>query len=121
MYTDLNIQTGIGLIVVGVVLIIGLFLIFSKENEKIIVKTKKVKDEVALAKKEEVEKNLKLLSKEEKELYKILSSEGSMFQADLVEKSQMGKVKVSRLLDSLESKNIIERKRRGMNNIVVVK
>jgi hypothetical protein len=121
MYTDLNIQTGIGLIVVGVVLIIGLFLIFSKENEKIIVKTKKVKDEVALAKNEEVEKNLKLLSKEEKELYKILSSEGSMFQADLVEKSQMGKVKVSRLLDSLESKNIIERKRRGMNNIVVVK
>ena len=65
--------------------------------------------------------NLKLLNREERALYQILAKEESMFQADLVEKSEMGKVKVSRILDRLENKKLIERKRRGMNNIVVIK
>jgi len=121
MYTDLKIQTWISLIVVGIVFLIGLFLIFAKESERIIVKTRKIKDEVAESKKEEKEENLKLLDAEEKELYNILIKEGSMFQADLVDKSGFGKVKVSRILDSLEAKNLLERKRRGMNNIIILK
>ena len=44
-----------------------------------------------------------------------------MFQRDLMEKLEIGKVKTTRLLDKLESKQIIERKRRGMNNIIVLK
>jgi len=32
-----------------------------------------------------------------------------------------GKVGLTRLLDKLEAKQIIERKRRGMNNIVMLK
>ena len=44
-----------------------------------------------------------------------------MFQADLIEKLNLGKVKVSRILDRLENKNLIERKRRGMNNLIVLK
>ena len=44
-----------------------------------------------------------------------------MFQADLIDKSGLGKVKISRILDRLEGKGLIERKRRGMNNIVVFK
>ena len=38
-----------------------------------------------------------------------------------MEKLGTGKVGITRLLDKLESKQIIERKRRGMNNVVVLK
>ncbi len=52
----------------------------------------------------------------------LLIEEGkAMFQADLMEKLEIGKVGMTRLLDKLEAKQFIERKRRGMNNIVVVK
>ena len=44
-----------------------------------------------------------------------------MFQSALMEKIDIGKVKMTRLLDKLEAKQFIERKRRGMNNIVVLK
>ena len=44
-----------------------------------------------------------------------------MFQADLVDKCGFGKVKVTRILDGLENKGLVERKRRGMSNIVILK
>ena len=44
-----------------------------------------------------------------------------MFQADVMEKIGIGKVGMTRLLDKLEAKQIIERKRRGMNNMIVLK
>lgn len=91
------------------------------KTKKIIIRTKKIKDELAEKLKEEREKNLKFLNKEEKTIYGLLMKEGSMFQADLVDKSGFGKVKVTRILDRLEGKQIIERKRRGMNNIVISK
>ena len=43
-----------------------------------------------------------------------------MFQSTLMEKLEIGKVKMTRLLDKLESKQLIIRKRRGMNNIIVL-
>ena len=62
------------------------------------------------------------LDKKEKDLVKLLQKEnGGMFQADLMEKMEIGKVKTTRLLDKLEAKQIVERKRRGMTNIVVMK
>ncbi len=58
----------------------------------------------------------------EKELIKIVQSEnGAIFQATLMEKLNIGKVGITRLLDKLEAKQIIERKRRGMTNIVILK
>jgi len=52
----------------------------------------------------------------------LLIKEGkAMFQSDLMEKLEIGKVKTTRLLDKLESKQLIERKRRGRNNIVVLR
>jgi uncharacterized membrane protein len=121
MYGDIRVQTMISLVLILAIIIIGLVFIFTKEKERIIIKTRKIKDEIAESRKEEKQSNLKLLDKEEKVLYQILAREESMFQADLVEKSQMGKVKVSRILDRLENKKLIERKRRGMNNIVIAK
>jgi uncharacterized membrane protein len=112
MYDTLTVQTALSLVIAGLVLVIGLFLIFSKEE--VIIKRVKV-----------VEKKKKLdlskLSADEKRLVKILQREkGATFQTALAEELEIGKVKMTRLLDSLEAKQTVERKRRGMNNIVVL-
>lgn len=122
MYGDIKTQTMISLVLIGAIVVIGLVLIFNKEKERIIIRTKKIKDEVSEKIKEDREKNIHILDSEEKKLYQILiDSNGAIFQSDLVEKSGFDKVKVTRLLDRLEGKQLIERKRRGMTNVVVSK
>lgn len=62
------------------------------------------------------------LKPEERKLYSIINAaDGAIFQAELVEKSSYSKVKVSRILDRLEGRGIVERKRRGMTNMVILK
>ena len=107
-------QTYLSLSIVGLLIIIGLILIFNKPEEKIIIR--KIKEHVP---KKEID--LSDLKSEEKKIFKLVREQKAMFQADLIEKSNMGKVKVSRILDKLEGRGIIERKRRGMNNLVVLK
>jgi len=113
MYSNVNIQTWMSLAIVAVILIIGLVIMFTKPKEKIIIK--KVKER-------KKKLNLSNLDKEEKKVVDLLLKENkAMFQSDLMEKLEIGKVKTTRLLDKLEAKQLIERKRRGMNNIVVLK
>jgi len=117
MYDGLNIQTWISLVIVAVILLIGLFLIFTKESEKIVLKTKTIRE-----KRKKVDYSSLDLDKNEKQVLRILESEnGALFQKDLMEKIGVGKVGITRLLDKLEAKQLIERKRRGMNNIVVLR
>lgn len=113
MYDTINTQTWLSISIAAVILIIGVIFIFLKDSERIIFK--KVKDK-------QKEIDLSKLEKDEKEVVKILQEEGgAIFQSTLMEKLESGKVKITRLLDKLEAKQIIERKRRGMNNIVVLK
>lgn len=113
MYIGVNVQTWISLSIVGIVFILGLFIMFTKPKEKVIVK--KVKE-----KKKKLD--LSGLDKDEKKVIELLIKEnGGMFQASLMEKLEIGKVKTTRLLDKLEAKQLIERKRRGMNNLVILK
>lgn len=113
MYDTIAIQTWVSLAIVGVILIIGIVMIFWKPKERIVVKTIKEKKK---------KKDYSGLERKEKEVVDLLLNEGNaMFQADLMEKLNIGKVGVTRLLDKLEAKQIIERKRRGMNNMVVLK
>ncbi len=115
MYKSLNVQTGISLVITGFIFLIGIFLFFSKPEEKIVVK--KIKE-----KQKKFDMNKLDLDKDEKKVIRLLIQEGkAMFQSDLMEKLEIGKVKTTRLLDKLESKQLIERKRRGMNNIVVLR
>ena len=118
MWGDLNFQTNVSIGLVVFVMLIGLYLIFfGQERVEII---KKIREKV----KSEPKKNYSKirLSAEEKKLINIvLRSEGAMFQSDLVEKSGFDKVKVSRLLDRLEGQQLIERRRRGMTNVVILK
>ena len=66
--------------------------------------------------------NLGGLDKNERSVITMLQKEsGALFQRPLMEKMDIGKVKTTRILDKLESRELIERKRIGMNNIVVLK
>ena len=103
----LKFETNISLIILAIVIGIGIAFLFAKE--------KSVQN-----KKQNLEK-IKMLDKDEKKIYELTEKEGSIFQSDLVEKSGFDKVKVTRILDRLEGKQLIERKRRGMTNIVIVK
>jgi uncharacterized membrane protein len=113
MYQGLRVQTLLSLSIVAIIFVIGFIIMCSKPKEKIVIK--KVK---------EPKKKLDLsnLDKDERKVVDLLIEEGkAMFQADLMEKLEIGKVKTTRLLDKLEAKQLVERKRRGMNNIVVLK
>jgi uncharacterized membrane protein len=113
MYDTIAVQTWISMAIVGVILIIGIVLLFIKPKERLIVKTIKEKRK---------RKDYSSLDKSEKTAIDLLLKEGNaMFQADLMEKVGIGKVGMTRLLDKLEAKQLIERKRRGMNNLVVLK
>jgi uncharacterized membrane protein len=115
MYGTIESQTYLSFAIAGIIIAIGIFFVFSKESEKIIIKTKKV-----LEKKKSLD--ISGLNSEEKQLIELLHKENNaMFQRTLMEILNIGKVKTTRLLDKLESKGFIERKRRGMNNIVVLK
>jgi uncharacterized membrane protein len=115
MYSTINTQTYISFSVVALVFIIGLFLVFSKEQKMPKIIVKKIKDK-------QKKLDLERLGSDEKSVIKILQEEkGVIFQSSLMERLGCGKVKITRLLDKLEAKQLIERKRRGMNNIVVLK
>ncbi len=65
--------------------------------------------------------NLDDLGSEEKQIYEIIKSKGgSVFQTDLIKETGHSKVKITRILDRLETKKVLERKRRGMTNIIVL-
>ena len=114
MYDSVNYQTYFALGITGVIIIISLFLIFSKPNEKIIVR--KIKEK-------KIEKKIDLsgLRPEEKQIFNFVKENGAIFQADLIEKTGFGKAKMSRIIDKLEGRGLVERKRRGMTNVVVLK
>ena len=51
----------------------------------------------------------------------ILDADGLIPQSDIVEKTGLSKSNVSRTLDILESMGLIEKRRRGMGNIILLK
>ena len=113
MNQNINQQTWLALAIVGILIIIGFVLVFTKPKERIVIK-----------KVTEKKKKLDLsgLDPKEKEVISLLEKEhGTIFQAELMERLGLGKVGITRLLDKLEAKQFIERKRRGMNNIVVLR
>lgn len=113
MYTNLNVQTWISYSIVAVIFILGLVIMFNKPKEKVIIKNIREKKKKL---------DLSGLDKNERKVIELLQNEnGTIFQATLMEKLGIGKVGITRLLDKLEAKQFIERKRRGMNNVVVLK
>lgn len=59
------------------------------------------------------------MSNEEKIIIKkIIDTNGPTYQADLIRDTGFSKVRIVRILRRLESRDLIERKRRGMSNVV---
>ena len=116
MYNTINQQTYLALGIVGILILVSLVLMFSKPQERVIIKTKTI--EKRPEKKIIDTSNLK---PEEKQVLKLIQENKTIFQADLIEKTQLGKAKITRIIDRLEGSGIVERKRRGMTNIVVLK
>lgn len=97
---------GIGFVMLGV----GAYLLFGQ------------KDKAELAKKDFKPVDTSKLDEDEKKIYSLVKSKGgSVYQTDLIRETGFTKVKVTRILDKLESDEILERKRRGMTNIIVLK
>ena len=124
MWGHINFQTNVSIGIMVFVIIIGIYLIFFGIEEKIITKVKTIKQQIEPKKmtKENYQKVMSDLSDDEKLIFeKIVEAEGTIFQSDLVDKLNLAKVKVTRLLDKLEGKGLVERKRRGMTNVVILK
>lgn len=124
MWGTIEFQTNMSIGIMAFVIIIGLYLVFFGEEKLIVTKIKKIATQV---KPKEITKEsyadiIKTLSSEEKLIVnKLIESRGTIFQSDLVNDTGIGKVRVTRILDKLEGRKIIERKRRGMTNVVVLK
>jgi uncharacterized membrane protein len=117
---------------IGIISAFALYLIFKKEERK--TKHKPHIETITNqepTKKETIETNnletkepkqIPNLDEEEQNIMNLLNNnEGSIYQSDIIKQTHLTKVKVSRLLDKLEGKGLIERKRRGMTNIVIKK
>ncbi len=62
------------------------------------------------------------LTDEELKVYHYLKEhKGSAYQSELARDLELTKVKVTRILDRLEGFGVLERKRRGMTNIVILR
>jgi DNA-binding transcriptional ArsR family regulator len=78
-------------------------------------------DELLEARREEWAETAERLSDKERAVYEaVLDADGVLPQSDVVEQTDLSKASVSRTLDALETRNLVERKRRGMGNVVLL-
>lgn len=67
------------------------------------------------------EETVERLHKNEETVYNVvLEGGGELPQRDIVEGTDLSKATVSRTLDTLERKNLVERKREGMGNVIIL-
>jgi len=69
------------------------------------------------------EYDLTRLNLEEKEIFKFIreNKDKGVYQSNIVEKFNLPKSKTSRILDKMERLDIVEKKRRGMTNLIFLK
>ncbi|MFH1396275.1 MAG: MarR family transcriptional regulator [archaeon] len=118
MQITLRTQQWISYSLMGLLAIVGVFVSFFLKDTTSAIKEKDSKE---LSEKEKKEKLNDLDDKEREIMNIILREKGSVYQSDIVKEVSASKVKITRVLDKLEGKGLIERKRRGMTNIVVLK
>src|SRR3989338_1320615 len=100
MYAALTKQTYLSIAIAGILVIFVLVMIFTKPEREIVVKR---------VKERKVSKKIDLseFRPEEKKVFKLVEESGAIFQAEII--------------DKLEGSGLVERKRRGMTNVVVIK
>lgn len=111
MDSDLPIQAYIG---------IATALILGGAGLSMLVMSKKI-DTQDKNRRNAIEKEIQTLNEDEKRIYEIIfRSDGIIFQSELVEKTDFPKAKISRLLDKLENRGLVERRRQGMSNLILL-
>lgn len=124
MWGTISFQTNLSIGIMVFIIVIGAYLIFFGREEKIVTKIKTVNQQIEpkTINKENYQKIMDKLNDDEKLIFeKVIEAKGAIFQSDLVDKTNFTKVKVTRILDKLEGIDLIERKRRGMTNIIILK
>jgi DNA-binding transcriptional ArsR family regulator len=128
MWGTIRLQTGIGIGILVLVLLIGLYMIFFAKDQPLvreIHKIKVVKEKNSSMKLKDHSNKTKIISElsdEELEVFNLIStSQGSMFQSEIVKFTGKSKVKVTRILDKLEGKGLVDRRRRGMTNVILIR
>ncbi len=112
MQNNLPIQGYLGITLSGIMGVFGGYLVITSKNM----------DKIAIKKSKRIKQMLKTLNEDQKKTYNLIeNSDGAIFQSEVVEKTKFSKVKVSRILDKLEGKGLIVRRRRGMSNVVILK
>ncbi len=87
-----------------------------------LIATEKGMEKITVEQKGKIKKIVDMLENDDKKVYEaIIASNGFIFQSELVNKLGFSKVKITRILDRLEGKGLIERRRRGMSNAVILK
>lgn len=114
MYESIDKQTYLSYGIVSIILVIGFLFIFSKPEKEVIVQTVREKPKKKVF-------DTSSLREEEKQVFNLIQENKAMFQSDLIEKTGFGKAKMTRIIDRLEGQGFVERKRRGMTNVVVLK
>ena len=105
------------LVVASIILAIsGMYLLFFDSVEK------PAGELVLEERKKRWEQIVKTLKDDQQKIYKaIIDSDGIIEQRELSEKTRISKSNVSRALDLLESRGLIEKRRRGMGNTILLK
>lgn len=105
--------TGISCFVLGSSLI---YLLLVGKNEVV------SKDETSLMRSNWNKILERLSNPDERKIIQLIIDEGgTIFQSQLIDKSGYSKSKVSLVLDRLEARRILERRRHGMSNVIVLK
>ena len=123
MHSTLETQKAISYGLMSLLFLVGAFIFFFMKEETITKEIhtihKEKSTEITSDKKKEIIENA---DEEEKMILNLLlNNQGSVYQSDVIKETKLTKVKVTRILDKLEGKGIIERKRRGMTNVIILK
>lgn len=122
MWGTIDFQTNVSIAITVFVAALGLYLVFFSREERLVTKVLVRSAPSSEDRAKKWAKALSGLEGEEKAVFgAIAGSNGSMLQSALIEKTGLQKVKVTRVLDRLEGKGLIERRRRGMSNVVMLK
>ena len=115
MVQSIDFQTNVSISIITFVFLLGIYFILSSKPQQ--------SPTSARAKSEhDIEKVLSTLSEDERKVYEIIKSKGGkVYQSSLPARTGYSKVKITRILDKMESKGLIERVRKGMSNMIVLK
>ncbi len=121
MWGTIDFQTNVSAALMAMVAVVGLYLIFFSREESLKVTRVREPVPVEIDGKGLMDAVSGLGSEHATVMESIIKSGGSIFQSELTERTGLSKVKVTRILDKLEGRGLIERKRRGMTNVVILK